>query len=158
MSISFFLFSFYEVISFFHEEGPLLNYFQKNIIEPSYKIQNIFFLLFGFQGYLLPFIRNDKNNILNYFNIVYQEIFYFIISTIIIFVGYKKNLKIDKFFRITILILFIGRLLFYFISGFINIRNYFSFQSYGQFYTSIIYNYIYYLIGIYFGMFNENVI
>ena len=154
LSISFFLFSFYEVISFFHGEGPILNYFQKNIVEPSYKIQNIFFLLFGFQGYLLPFIRNDKNNILNYFNIVYQEIFYFIISTIILFVGYKKNLKIDKFFRITILILFIGRLLFYFISGFINIRNYFSFQSYGQFYTSIIYNYIYYLIGIYFGMFN----
>jgi hypothetical protein len=46
LSIFFFLFSFYEVISFFHGEGPILNYFQKNIIEPSYKIQNIFFLLF----------------------------------------------------------------------------------------------------------------
>lgn len=154
LSISFFLFSFYEVLSFFNGKGPLLNYFHDKIIEPSYRIQNIFFLLFGFQGYLLPFLRIDKNNILNYFNIVYQEIFYFIISTIILFVGYKKNLKIDKFFRITILLLFIGRLLFYFISGFINIRNYFSFQSFGQFYTSIIYNYIYYLIGIYFGMFN----
>ena len=154
LSVSFFLFSFHEVISFFHGQGPILNYFQNKIIEPSYKIYNFCFLLFGFQGYLLPFIRNDKNNILNYFNIVYQEIFYFIISTIILFVGYKNNLKIDKFFRIIILILFIGRLLFYFISAFNNIRNYFSFQSYGQFYTSIIYNYIYYLIGIYFGMFN----
>ena len=45
------------------------------------------------------------------------------------------------------------RFLCYLISG-ENIRDYFSYQSYGQFYTSLIYNYIYYLLGIYLGMYN----
>ena len=154
--ISFFLFSFYEVVSYFHGPGLVWDYFNQKMIEPSFKIEKLIPLLFGLQGYILTFIIKEKISILNYFNIVYQEIFYFIISTIIIFIGYKKNLKIDFFFKILILILFLVRILFYFIFN-LNIRDYFSFQtyqSYGPFYTSIIYNYIYYLIGIYFGMLN----
>ena len=154
LMMSFFLFSFYEVISFFHGPAPVWDFFNEKIIEPSYKIEKLILLLFGFQGYLLSFIRNDRYNILNYFNLVYQEIFYFIISVILIFIGYKKNLRIDLFCRISIGVLFLARVLYYFISGFVNIRDYFSYKSYGQFYTSLIYNYMYYLLGIYFGMLN----
>ena len=149
----FFLFSFYESISFFHGSGPIWDFFNQKIIEPSHKIGKIIPLLFGFQGYFLSFIRNDKYNLQNYFNLIYQEIFYFIISTIFIFIGYKKNLRIDLYCKIFMGVLFLVRFLCYLISG-ENIRDYFSYQSYGQFYTSLIYNYIYYLLGIYLGMFN----
>ena len=149
----FFLFNLYESISFFHGVGPIWDFFNQKIVEPSNTKGKIIPLLFGFQGYFLSFIRNDKYNLQNYFNLAYQEIFYFIISTIFIFVGYKKNLRIDFYCKVSIGILFLVRFLYYFISG-TNNRDYFSYQSYGQFYTSLIYNYIYYLLGIYLGMYN----
>lgn len=111
-------------------------------------------MFLGFQGHLLPFLRNGKYNLLNYFNIVYQEIFYFIISIILLFFGYKKNIRIELFIGIIILALFLLRIIFYISFGFLNNRDYFSFKYYGLFYSSLFYNYIYYLIGIYFGMFN----
>ena len=152
--MAFFLFSFYEIISIFHGIGPVWDFFNKKIIQPSHNIGKIIPLFFGFQGYLLPFLRNGKYNLLNYFNIVYQEIFYFIISTILLFFGYKKNIRIEVFIGIIILILFLLRIIFYICYGFLNNRDYFSFKNYGLFYSSVFYNYIYYLIGIYFGMLN----
>ena len=149
-----FLFSFYDIISFFHGPGPVLDLFNHKIVKSSYKFGKLFPLFLGFQGYLLPFLRNEKYNLLNYFNIVYQEIFYFIITTIFIFIGYKRNLRIDKFIKLCMVFLFLLRILFYFCFRFLNVRDYFSFQSYGLFYSSLFYNYIYYLIGIYFGMLN----
>ena len=151
--MAFFLFSFYEAISFFHGYGPVWDFFNQKMIKPSYQIGKIITLLFGYQFSLIPYFRNDKYNILNYFNIVYQEIFYFIISTIFLFIGYKKNLRIDLYMGIFMIILFLSRILIYLISGFKD-RDYFNYQSYGQFYNSLFYNYIYYLLGIYFGMLN----
>ena len=153
LMITFFLFSFYGSISFLHGPGPVWDFFNQKMIEPSYQIKHIIPLLFGFQGYLLSFIRNDKFSILNYFNLVYQEIFYFIISSIILFFGYKKNLRIDFYIIILIVLLFSFRIIYYFMDK-TNSRDYFSFHSFGQFFTSLVYNYIYYLFGIFFGMFN----
>ena len=157
LMMGFFLFSFYEAISFFHGPGPVWDFLNQKMVEPSYKIGKIFPLLFGFQGFLLPFLRNDKYNILNYFNLVYQEIFYFLISSIFIFIGYKKNMRIDLYCKIFIIFLLFSRILLYFSLGFLNIRDYFSFQSSGLFYNSLFYNYIYYLLGIYFGMLNYTI-
>ena len=151
--MTFFLFSFYEAISFLHGPGPVWDFFNQKMIEPGYKIGKIIMLLFGFQGFLIPYFRNDKYNILNYFNIVYQEIFYFIISSIFLFFGYKKNLKIDLFCGIFMIVLFLSRIIFFFIFGF-NDKDYFNYESYGLFFASLFYNYIYYLLGIYFGMLN----
>ena len=152
--MGFFLFSFYEIISLFHGIGPVWDFFSQKIVRPSHNIGKIIPLFLGFQGYLLPFLRNGKYNLLNYFNIVYQEIFYFIISTILLFFGYKRNIRIELFLGATILALFLLRIIFYTCFGFLNNRDYFSFKSYGLFYSSLFYNYMYYLIGIYFGMLN----
>ena len=153
LMLAFFLFSFYESFSFLHGTGPVWDFFNQLMIEPSYKLKKLIPLLFGFQGYLINFFRNDKFSILNYFNLVYQEIFYFIISAIFLFIGYKKNLRLDIFILISMLFLFFFRIIYYYIEK-ENSRDYLSFHSFGQFYTSLVYNYIYYLLGIYFGMLN----
>ena len=154
LMMGFFLYSFYDTVSFFHGPGQTWDFFDQKIVRSSYKLGKLIPLLFGFQGYLLPFLRNEKYNILNYFNIVYQEIFYFIITSIFIFIGYKRNLKIDRFIKYCIVFLFLLKIICSFCFRTLNIRDYFSFQSFGLFYSSIFYNYIYYLIGIYFSMLN----
>ena len=90
----------------------------------------------------------------NYFYLVYQEVIYFLISTSIIFLGYKYHLRIDRFIIFSIFSLFIFRLIYYYINEDLNIKEYLSFNAYGFFYNSLVYNYIYYAIGIYFGSLN----
>ena len=130
----FFLYSFYDTVSFFHGPGQTWDFFDQKIVRSSYKLGKLIPLLFGFQGYLLPFLRNEKYNILNYFNIVYQEIFYFIITSIFIFIGYKRNLKIDRFIKYCIVFLFLLKIICSFCFRTLNIRDYFSFQFFELFY------------------------
>ena len=128
------------------------NFFNKNAIETSYKLTSILPSVFCFQGYF--FNSLEKDSILNYFYLVYQEVIYFIISTLVIFLGYKYNLRIDKYLLCTIILLWLLRIIYYNITDDLNVKEYFSFYSYFLFYNSLIYNYGYYLLGIYFGCLN----
>ena len=152
--MEFFLFCFYEVVNFFHEIGPMWEIFRENWIQPAKNVKSILGLVIGFQSYFLNYILDEKYNVINYFNLLYQEVFYFIISSIIIFIGYKKNLRIDIFFQIVMLVSICLRLLYYYLDSSLDDRDYFGFNSFGQFFTSLFYNYFYYIFGIHCGMIN----
>jgi hypothetical protein len=150
----FILFSLNRIIILIDDSLPIWNFFNEKMINSVKKSKYLIIpLITGFKSYLIHEISNKDETILDYFHLVFQEIIYFIISTIIIFIGYKKNLRIDRFFKLTFILLIIFRIVYYIKKG-MDDKNYFSLQEYGKFYTSLIYNYTFYIIGIHFGMIN----
>ena len=147
----FILYSLFDFALIFIDLGPMWSFFNKIMIESSLNFKDIFLSVICFQGYFINSL--NKDSILNYFYLVYQEIYYFIISTLIIFLGYKYHLRIDRFILFIICFLWVFRIIFYFLSD-LNVKEYFSFYGYALFYNSMVYNYLYYALGIYFGFLN----
>ena len=148
----FILYSLYDFALMFIDLGPMWIFYNKLMIEPSKDLINILLSSICFHGYFLNYL--NKDSILNYFSLVYQEVFYFIISTLIIFLGYKYHLRIDNFIIFITVILWLFRLFYIFLNEELNVTEYFSFGDFSFFYNSLIYNYIYYALGIYFGSLN----
>ena len=149
----FMFFSFNRIILSNEKNLPVWNFFYEKMINSVKKIKYLLPLLIGCKTYIIPGITNNKENILDYFYLIFQEIIYFLFTTIVIYIGYKKNLRIDRFFNIIFIILFAFRIGYY-IQKKLDDKNYFGFHDYGKFYTSILYNYTFYIIGIHFGMIN----
>ena len=150
--IFFILFSLYDTVVFFIGVGPLWNFFKVKIISTSLKTSSIIPALFSYQGSFLNKFNIDSLFI--YLYLVYQEIIFFILSTFIIFIGYKYNLRIDRFILVEISVLFFFRVFYYYLSEDLNVRDYFDLNNYGYFYNSPIFNYLYYSLGIYLGSLN----
>ena len=122
------------------------------MIKASKKIYYLLPLLFGFKSHIFPLIANKEEiNLLDYFYLPFQEIIYFLITSFIIFVGYRNNYKIDRFFKVIGILIFIYRIFFYVMRHLDN-KDYFNFHDYGKFYNSMLYNYSFHIAGIIFGM------
>ena len=150
----FILYSLDWVVCTFGNAGPMWDFFNKNLINSAKSPKYLIPILVGFKSYFIPGLSPEKENILHYFHLVFQEIFYFIITTIIIFIGYKKNYRIDFFFKIIFIVILISRTIYYLFYIGLDDKDYFGYYEYGQFYTSLVYNYSFYIIGIHFGMIN----
>lgn len=153
--LCFFIISFNKTVTLIRREPtPLWEYFNEKMLEPTKKYYYLLPLLIGFKSHLIPVISNNEEiNLLDYFYLPFQEIFYFIITSFIIFVGYRNNYKIDRFFKVTGVIIFIYRI-FYYVRNHLDNKDYFNFNEYGKFYNSVLYNYNFHIIGILFGMVN----
>ena len=137
-------------ILFYSGNGPLWENFGKTINETSF----IDFILSIFC--CLPFIYEEGKNFLIYLWPVYNEFLFFIFSSLIIFLCYKFKFGFDIFFYIIIILNFILKLFFFIINydeKFRYTNLYIYLNNFG--YISIIplYNYVYYVIGMFFGMF-----
>ena len=101
-----------------------------------------------------------RHYLTDYLWIAFNEIVFFIVGTILITIGYQYKLRIDILIIILILILYIGKIIFYII--WFNLSNgiyttlYYYLFDYGEFMLNPIFNLIYYLIGMYFGLINYN--
>ena len=151
--LSFIFFSFNRIFLSNDNPLPVWNFFNEKMINSTKKVKYLLPLLIGCKTHLIPWITNKKENILDYFYLVFQEIIYFLFTTIIIYIGYKRNLRIDRFFIIIFIILFAFRIGYY-TQKKLDDKNYFGYHDYGKFYTSILYDYIFYIIGIHYGMIN----
>ena len=152
--IFFILFSLYDFALIFIDLGPMWAFFNNLLIKTSINFVSIISSFFCFQGY---FIKNfNKDSLLNYFWLLYQEVLFFIISSFIIFIGYYYHLRMERFFLFIMIILFAFRMFYYGFASLIdvNAKEYFSFSDYNKFYNSLLYNYIYYVLGICFGIFH----
>ena len=153
--LTFIIFSLNKIVLFFENPMSVWSFFNEKMINSVKKVQFLLLpLLIGFKSHLFDKISNKNENILDYLYLVFQEIIYFLFTTLIIFIGYKRNLRIDRFFKLIFIILFIFRIVFY-CQKKLDDKNYFGYiNDYGKFYTSILYNYTFYIIGLHFGMIN----
>ena len=152
--ICFVLYSLDWMASTFGTSGPMWQFFYNNLIISAKNIKYLIPLIIGYKSYLIPGLSPEKENILHYFYLVFQEIIYFLITTIIIFIGFKKNLRIDIFFKIVFISLIVFRIIYYFFYVGLDDKDYFGYNKFGQFYNSMIYDYSFYIIGIHYGMIN----
>ena len=150
--ICFILFSLYDFSIFFVGLGPLWTFFKMKTINTSLNVKSLVPAIFSFQSSF--FFKFNIDSLFTYYYLIYQEIMFFVFSTFIIFIGYKYNLRIDRFILLMIFLLFVFRLFYYYLSKDLNVVDYFDLNNYGSFYNSPIYNYLYYILGIYFGSLN----
>lgn len=149
--IFFIHFSLYYIPLFYKELGPMWLYFQKVILGKT-TIREILYSLFLIHGYFIP---SNPDSFLAPFWLLMNEMIFFIITSIYLFIGYKYHLRIDRFIWFTCLLIIVGKISFTLCNYYTLLPSYyFSYQEYGKFSTSPLYNYIYYLIGVYFSMLN----
>ena len=150
--ISFTLFSLYDVLIILTERGPQWTLFNKKIINTSLKISNLIPAIFCYQGTFLN--QFDSDSLFAYLFLVYQEIIFFVVNTLKIFIGFKYNLRFDRFILVEISLFFFARIFYYYLTHDLYNRDYFDLNNFGYFYNSPFYNYLYYDFGIYFGALN----
>ena len=102
-------------------------------------------------------IKDTDYDFFSFYWILSNEIFLFIIGSLIIFMAYKHKLRVDLFLMIGMFIIFACKLFYYFTVSLENQEHaslYFYFWGYGKFMLTPFYNVIYFLIGMFFGSLN----
>ena len=115
--------------------------------------------------YLLPIYHfsKDRNedqfflnqNFIDYLWLPYNEIILFLFGSLIIFICYKFNWRLDLICIIGFFVLIVSKLIYfnYFVNN-IYSTLYFYYFNYGKYMTNPIFNLSYFLIGIFFGLIN----
>ena len=162
--ISFFCrFSLFKIIYLIIQKNPMWRYFNKMLLtQPS--ILKFFLSFSGLYNFItLNNNKRDEQNILDYFWMIYNEIFFFIFGSILIFIGIKYKKRIDIFIIIFFLINVILKIVFsYYHHNIFNLNKthvyystlYYLSIDYGKFMENPLFNLPYYLIGIFFGSMN----
>jgi hypothetical protein len=102
-----------------------------------------------------------RHYLIDYFWMPINEIIFFIFGTILITIGYKCKLRIDYAIIIIVILLYIGKIIFYY--AYFHLKEniyttlYYYIFDYGQMMLNPIFNLSYYLIGMYFGLINYTV-
>ena len=159
------LFCLYTLPKFYKIDALLYNKEKNIFLRPNWKLftiqyidkcKNIFDLFLGFFS-LFPFkiLNVNDSNYLFYFWLFNNEVIFFLITSFVIFVGFKYNLKIDIFFFFFIIFSILIKIIFHFIFDIFSheILYYYNYD-FGSIFINPFYNYDFYLIGVIFGMFN----
>ena len=157
--VLFMRYSFYYVnIAFNDTKRPMLEIL-KYILE--YHYDNSFEIFFKFLiTYFGDFTLQWKQNLIQYFYLPINEVFLFIVSTVLISIGYKFKLKIDIAIIIIVAIIFISKILFFVLYSYNNQKYptlYFYLYDYGGFMLNPFYNLPSFFIGMFFGLINYSV-
>lgn len=149
----FVLYTLYYVVVFIKGIQPTWVYFQ-NHINTGDCIYDIIFAVTLTGGFALQ--KVDDAKISFYFCMIYNEFIYFILGTLIIYLGYKHKFRVDSLFLFMILLMFIGKVTFYCVSNY-EAYKYDELLNFATFEVSTYYNFIYFLIGAYFSFGNYTI-
>ena len=122
------------------------------------KEENLFSRFFSFLFKDDDNIKKMRQNLIEFFYIPINEVFFFLVGTIFISFGYKYKLRIDLIILILIFILYVSKIVFHFIYWYPK-ENYLATVDYflcdhGITMLNPIYNLSCFLIGMYFGLIN----
>ena len=152
--VFYFKFSLINQFRLFQNNSPMYCYCQNEILDEFKTIQII--------GNIFLFSPFFKETYFSYdpFNIVYNEIFFFIFGTILIYLSYKNSLRLDIIILLLFMILEIGKfLVFYFLFNNDETKKFypimfFQSQTYKYILSNPFYNMSSMLMGLLFGMVN----
>lgn len=147
-------YSIYYLIYFFKGIEPMWVYFKQQIAQNS-EYDDILLSLSVSFNFVLSKI--EENEIGTLFCLVYNEIIFFILTTLIIYLGYKFKFRMDSLILFIILLMFIGKTTYYLIQEGMITFKYYSLTNFGQYEISIYFNYVYYLLGVYFSFGNYTI-
>ena len=148
---------YYVVFLISYTKRPLWEIFQ-------YFISNEHNFIRKFLSFLCSFEENDnsiKQNLIFYFYIPINEIFFFIFGTILISLGYKFKLRIDIIIVIFILLLYLLKIILYSINRNKETKVYTTIDyyliDYGLEINRPLFNLDFFLIGMFFGLINYSI-
>ena len=136
--------------------APLLNYLMKEIINKlDYGLGNFFMYLNFYE--LFSENHDDKDNnkicVLEVFSIIVSELNFFIIGTSLIFICYKKKYSLDYILCFMIPIFFIFKVILLLVKK-ANPGTFYFDSDYQRLFFNPIFNFDYFLIGMFFGIVN----
>lgn len=142
------------IIYFIFGLGPNWLYFGEKVIGMKSWGRMISYLTFGLFFYPS---QDDEEHFFNYLWLIPTEIVFFIFTSFIIFIGYKKNYKIHYILICPLIALtIIGKIITFFVP--LELARHGSFYyilyDFGKWFMHPTFNYIYYLIGVGFGLMN----
>ena len=151
--------SIYYFLLILYDLHPAVELFKETVLMIPKGGGDFFLCLLGIKSFFNNKIDSrSKHYLIDYFWMAFNEIFFFIIGTILISLGKYYKLRIDYFLIILILILYLGKIIIYYI--YYNAKEeiyttlYYYIFDYGEMMLNPIFNLIYYLIGMYFGLIN----
>ena len=162
IGIHFFINFFPVFISFRNRGAPLMNYLYTELIDKlDYGIGNFMY----YQNFLDLFKDHDKEvvdtdeynkkiSLLQVFSIIICETNFFIIGSILIFYCYKNKLALDYIIIFSIILFTIFKVIYNFSKSEINPGMFYFDSVYQKFCFNPIYNFNYFLIGLFFGIVN----
>lgn len=151
-----FKFSYYNFIDLIYSPGPMWVYLKEIIINP-FGVLNMVAMIFFFSLFSgTTYYHWDM------FWMATNEIFFFLTFTIIIFIFYRKNWRLDIFLLVSIMLIMVAKLvlfLLFFYEGKDKFLPSLSFQYYEYYYIvkNPFYNMPIYMIGLFFGSVNYTI-
>ena len=138
--------------------GPLFEVLLQNIID-TISFRDIIGHFLFYQNFFDLFFpsKTGRDCILTIFSMVINEYNFFVISTLIIFFGYKQKISLDYLMIIIIIILLIAKCLIVLITDELNPLTFYFSSKFQALFINPVFNYPYYAIGIFFGFVNFSV-
>ena len=142
----------------FNRRRPMLELYRYNMrnSDENY-IENFFTFLLNYYGNIE---FKNRQNIIQYFYIPLNEIFFFIVGTILISLGTKYKLRIDFIIIFIFLVIYLFKIFFFAFDRYENhiySTLYFYLYEYGAVSLKPIFNLPYFLIGMYFSLINYSI-
>ena len=134
--------------------GPMWKYFHDKINNSQLSQ-----LIIGMLS-LYPMVpnQNGEDVFLNYLWLISNEIVFLIMTTIILHFGYKFKVNVSKFINGLIVFTMLVKFIFFVFNGpiehFRNQTMYYYYFDFGNVIINPFYNYMYYLLGVFFGSMN----
>ena len=154
-SLIFMKYSLYDInIILNRRKTPFMELYKYNLKDDKFFFIKLFsFLLFNTGSYEFLKIQN----LVQYYYLPINEIFFFIFGTLLISIGYKFKLRIDYIIFTCGFFIYFSKILIYIII--LDKKDYYSTQyyylyGYGEIMTNPMFNLPYYLMGMYFGLIN----
>jgi hypothetical protein len=156
-----FRYTVYEIVYFFHQlKRPAWVLFEHYLKNEKNFLLRAFTLLFNFEGADKGYDKTRQNLIYNFY-IPINEIFFFIVGTILISFSYKYRLRLDFIIICAISFFFILKVILYGAYFFKQDQMYTTTDYYmfdfGIHFLNPIYNLTYFLMGMYFGLINYSI-
>ena len=144
----------------FRRIKPMWKIFNENELAKPENDTYFFLNLLSIRSFL--FNEKGKINIhsfIDYGWIAFNEVFFFTFGTILISIGYKFKLKIDYIIITLAIVIYLGKIIFFFIINYkikyeLYTTLYYYLFDYGIIMTNPLFNLPYFLIGMYFGLMN----
>ena len=163
-------YSLYHLFNIFGEETPSWKNYRIKILDKPNGL--CFYFSFTLLKSFAPCdeeILRRGNNLLDYFWLPFNEMIFFLLGVILITIGFQKKYRIDKFILGLFPIVFLIKILFSYLVHIYFVNNksynvlyyypsvYYIFFNYGGFMIHPLFNFPYYLIGMYFGLVNYTI-
>ena len=143
------------------EETPMWRIFHEVELSQPKQINTFIYKILLKIVYYFDKNKFHTHDFMDYYWVSFNEVLFFLIGISLLSIGYKCKIKIDYFILFLILLIYVGKIILYYIFNKEEIKYfttiYYYLFDYGIIMMNPIFNLPYFLIGMYFGFINYTI-